>query len=66
MNFPDNYDIWEAQDIAKERRRARRPVCKLCGEHIQDETAFLIQGDWYCESCMDNFRELLEDYDEDF
>ena len=62
MNIPDSYDIWEAQDIAKERRRARRPVCECCGEHIQSETAYLIHGDWYCEECMDNYKELVEDY----
>ena len=62
MRTPDNYDIWEAHDIEMERRRARRPVCECCGEHIQDETAFLINGDWYCEKCMDNFRELVEDF----
>ena len=62
MNIPDSYDMWEAHDIAMERRRARRPVCEECGEHIQEETAFLIRGEWFCEKCMDNFRELVEDY----
>ncbi len=62
MRIPDNYDIWEAHDIEMERRLARRPVCEDCGEHIQDETAFFINGCWICESCMDNFREVVEDY----
>lgn len=62
MRIPDSYDILEAHDIEMERRRARRPVCDDCGEHIQDETAFLINGSWICERCMDNFRELVEDY----
>jgi formylmethanofuran dehydrogenase subunit E len=60
--IPDNYDIWEAHDIEMERRRARRPVCECCGEHIQGDTAYLIHGDWYCEDCMDNYKELVEDY----
>ena len=62
MSIPDSYDLWEAQDIAMERRRARRPVCSECGEAIQSEMAFLIHGDWYCEDCMENFKELVEDY----
>ena len=60
--IPDNYYLWEAQDRAMERRRARRPVCSECGEAIQSEMAFLIHGDWYCEDCMENFKELVEDY----
>ena len=62
MSIPDNYDIWEAHDVEMERRRARRPVCRDCGEPIQDETAFLRDGEWTCERCMDNYRELVEDY----
>lgn len=58
----DNYDVWEAHDIELERRRMRRPVCDDCGEHIQEETAFLINGNWICEKCMDNYREIVEDY----
>ena len=65
MSIPDNYDIWRAHDIEMERRRARRPVCECCGKHIQSETAYLIQGDWYCEDCMDNYKELVEDYLDD-
>ena len=64
--IPDNYDVWEAQDIAKERRRARRPVCDRCGEHIQDETAVAVCGKLICENCIDDLRVSLEDYDEDF
>ena len=34
----------------------RRPVCVDCGEHIQDETAYYINGEWICEDCMDSYR----------
>ena len=60
--IPDNYDIWERHEIEMERRLARRPLCENCGKRIQDETAFLINGEWICEKCMDGFRELVEDY----
>lgn len=62
MRIPDNYDLWEANDIEMERRRARRPICDECGDYIQDETAFLIHGKWFCKECIDNFEELVEDY----
>lgn len=60
--IPDSYDMWEHREIELELQRVRRPVCEDCGEHIQDETAFLINGCWFCEKCMDNYREIVEDY----
>ncbi len=33
-----------------------RPVCMDCAEHIQDETAYYINGEWICEDCMDSYR----------
>jgi formylmethanofuran dehydrogenase subunit E len=65
-NISDNYDIWEAHEIEMERRRARRPKCYRCGEHIQDETAVEIAGKLICENCIDDLRVCLENYDEDF
>ena len=35
---------------------SRLPVCVECGNPIQDETAFYIDGDWYCEACMETYR----------
>lgn len=40
----------------QERQLEQLPVCEDCGEHIQDETAFYINGEWICESCMDSYR----------
>ena len=62
----DMYDLWEHREIELERRRARRPVCEHCGEHIQDETAVEFDGKFICESCIDDLRVSMEDYDEDF
>lgn len=28
------------------------PVCEDCGEHIQDETAYYIEGHWICPRCI--------------
>ena len=47
-------------DAAQNRRLAQRPVCSECEEHIQDEEAYYINGEWICESCMEGYkREVL-------
>lgn len=48
-----DYSRYEAD---QERQLEQLPVCEDCGEHIQDETAFYINGEWICESCMDSYR----------
>ena len=51
---------FERYDAKQNRRLARLPVCSDCDEHIQDETAYYINGEWVCESCMDGYkREVL-------
>lgn len=60
MRYTDDpaadYDAWDAE---QERRLARLPRCVDCGEPIQDEMPFHFHGDWYCESCMDSYREAV-------
>lgn len=63
--IPDNYDMWEAQDIEQERRRARLPVCdnRKCRRQIQDDYYFEVEGDILCEKCMNlRYRKSVEDY----
>ena len=45
------------------RRCVKRPRCSYCDKHIQDERAFYIEGEWMCESCMnDNYlRDVIEE-----
>ena len=50
--IPDNYDQWERYDRQMERKLASRPVCKDCGNHIQDDFYFEVEGDILCEECM--------------
>lgn len=60
--IPDAYDKWSRHDAEQERRIAQLPECEDCGEHIQDEEAYYINGGWICESCMDCYRrEVLPD-----
>ena len=56
-----DYDAWDAEQA---RLEAKLPVCSDCGEHIWDDYAFYIDGEWICESCMDDYRrEVLPEDD---
>ena len=43
-----DFDRW---DMAREQRRAGLPICERCGEHIQDENLWDIDGTLYCPGC---------------
>ncbi len=47
-----DFERWDAE---RERRLAQLPTCADCGEHIQDETAYYINGEWICKDCMDSY-----------
>ena len=57
----DNYDIWAAHDAAQEAKLMRRPICSMCGEHIQDEYAVKIGDDLYCDDCIDSMKVPTDD-----
>ena len=58
---PDNYDRWQEHDNEQETWLQHRPVCVCCGEHIQDESAHLIGGDYYCDRCLDDTTVYFDD-----
>lgn len=37
----------------------KRPVCADCEQHIQEEWAYYINGEWICEDCMDSYRQVV-------
>lgn len=47
---------FEQHDAEQNMWLEKMPVCADCDEHIQDETAFYINGEWICENCMDSYR----------
>ena len=52
-----DFDRWDAD---QQKQIGELPVCEDCGEHIQDETAFYINGEWICHDCMSSYeREVL-------
>ena len=61
MCVPDNYSQWEVHERRQESWLAKRPVCADCGEHIQDEEAYYINGEWICVDCMSAYIVNVED-----
>ena len=52
----DRYDRQQTEDLKK------RPVCCYCGEQIQDDFCYEINGEYYCEYCLDmHFRKAVDD-----
>lgn len=37
-----------------------RPICSVCGEPIQDESAVLIRDEWICDECLEGFRRFID------
>ena len=64
MCLPDYDDLFDRHDAEQEAWLDRRPKCEECGEPIQDEYLFEIDGNLYCESCVKVlFRKETEDYE---
>ena len=56
MSYTDNplFDF-DRYDREQQSRPDKLPVCADCGEAIQDEFAYYINGEWICERCMDSY-----------
>ena len=57
----DNYYLFAMHNEMKEARLRRMPVCCECKDHIQQENAVRINGDWYCDNCLEDMREEIEE-----
>jgi hypothetical protein len=53
---------FERHDAEQERRLRRLPVCCSCKGHIQQESAVRINGDWYCDECIEDMKEDIEEW----
>lgn len=56
MNISDNYDLWTKHEVEQEEKLQELPVCSDCDEHIQQEDAVYINGEWLCDSCLSSYR----------
>lgn len=63
MGCPDNYSQWKNHERQQEAWLARRPVCYECGEHIQNEDCWELNGELICTDCLEtNHKKHTEDY----
>lgn len=53
-----DYDRWEYQNALWERSR---PICEDCGDPITEEYMWDFHGKKYCEKCVRDHREYIED-----
>ena len=59
----DAYSQWDHRERKREAWLRKRPVCCYCGEHIQSEYFYLINGEPICEDCLESeLRKNTEDY----
>lgn len=58
----DNYSLWARHDAEQERNLVRLPKCSCCGERIQDEYLYEVNGELICETCMEDFRKPATNY----
>ena len=61
--IPDAYEQWARHDAEQQEQLDKLPECTECGEKIQDEYAYYINGEWIHEKCMnENYRKEVADY----
>ena len=46
-----DFDMYDAEYA---RWLTKRPICSECGEHIQDEYCYSIDGKYICHECLDD------------
>lgn len=63
MHYSDNPHVdFLRHEADQERWLESLPVCDECGEHIQSEDLYELDGLLFCENCMEGHRHSTEDY----
>lgn len=64
--IPDYNDMIDSYLDKQEREFKKLPKCYICGRPIQDEYAFLVDGDYYHEDCMkEEFRVDMSEWEDE-
>lgn len=59
----DNYSQWEAHERYLESLREQLPVCEDCGNRIDADIYFDVDGEILCEKCLGRrYGRRTEDY----
>ena len=53
--IPDMYDAWSRHEEQQERELAKRQRCSECDEPITDDYCYLINGEYICQDCMNDY-----------
>lgn len=53
---------FEQHDAEQERWLSKRPVCAVCGEHVQDDLALFLWNEWICDECVAKNKAWVDDY----
>ena len=48
----DNYDLWVEHDQREQEWLDSLPICEECGEPIQEDHCYNIDGEILCEECL--------------
>lgn len=62
MYTDDPIADFHRHDREQEAELKKLPVCCECLERIQSENLYDIDGSLYCETCMDGFKRITENY----
>ena len=63
LNIPDPLDLFEQHEWEKEKWLKTLPCCDYCGEPIQDDDLFDINGDLFHIECAENeFKKPTRNY----
>lgn len=57
----DNYQRWLDHEWEQEKWLKSRPKCFQCGDPIQDEKGYRIEGRLYCPDCIKKSEVYLDD-----
>ena len=59
----DNYSMWLRHEQEMEAALEKRPQCEHCGEYIQDDYTWEIDGKLLCPECAATlYRKQTEDF----
>lgn len=61
MFYTDNpVSDFERYDAEQEEQLRKLPICCECKNHIQQDRAVKIKGEFYCDPCLEDMREDIE------
>lgn len=53
-----DFALW---DDDQEEKLNKRPLCNYCGQRIQDDCYYELNGEIYCQDCIDDNKRYFEE-----